>query len=212
MWFRCAADQGLPRAMHILGVVALYAGDSELAIEWFRKAAAANWQYSFYPLGRLLEESGDLDGAYEAYDRGARLDCADSRGGLCQLIVNHSIESHYAIALHLTKADAEKGCRSAQARLALIYQDGLGVELDSHAAFSWWLKSAEQGHPVAQLVVGYAYHNGEYLERDHAAAVRFLMASAAQGSDLAKNYLRNISEELTTAERQKLQELDATRH
>lgn len=93
-----------------------------------------------------------------------------------------------------------------------MYHEGLGVERDSARACSWWLKAAQQGHPGAQLMVGVAYHMGEYMERNHAAAVRFLMASAAQGNDLAKSYLYDIREELTAAERQQLQEFDATRH
>lgn len=63
-WFKRAADQGLPKAMYNLGVLAFYTGDRELAIAWLRKAAAANWRNALYPLGRLLEESGDFDGAF----------------------------------------------------------------------------------------------------------------------------------------------------
>jgi TPR repeat protein len=61
MWFKRAADQGLPRALHNMGVVAFRSGDNELAIEWFRKAVAADWVNSIFPLGNLLEEKGDIN-------------------------------------------------------------------------------------------------------------------------------------------------------
>ena len=78
MWFRRAADQGLPRALHNMGVLAARAEDNELAIEWFRKAVAADWLNSIFPLGKLLQESGDMQGALKIYNQGIVRGCADS--------------------------------------------------------------------------------------------------------------------------------------
>jgi TPR repeat protein len=212
MWFTRAANQGLPSAMHNLGELAQRSGDRGLAIKWFSKAVAADWRNSFFPLGKLIEENGDMEGAYDIYDRGARRDCNDSRDALCELIVTRRIESHYHIARHLTEVAAEHGRPSARARLARMYQEGLGVEQNSETAFSWWLKAAKQGHPESQFIVGCHYNKGEFDEEQKEAAVDFLLASAVQGNEQARIYLRTIENQLTSYGRDRVQQLYATKH
>jgi len=201
IWFRRAADQGLPRALHNLGVLALRSDDNELAIEWFKKAVAADWLNSMFRLARLLEEKGDISGAFEIYDRGARRGCSDSQDALSQLIVDKEIESHYDLALMLTERAAQQGSPIAQTRLGTIYHEGLGVERNPELAASWFLKAAQRGHPGAQLMIGGFCHLGVGVKANRLAAMRFLLASAAQGNELAKAYLPDVVAELTPEER-----------
>lgn len=213
MWFKRAADQGLPRALHNLGVVAFRSGDNELAIEWFKKAVAADWLNSMCPLGKLLEEKNDISGAFEIYDRGARRGCSDSQDALSQLILHKEIESHYDLALFLTERAAQQGRSSAQTRLGMMYHEGQGVEQDPELAASWFLQAAQRGHPGAQLMIGGFYHMGIGIKADRLAAMRFLLASAAQGNEIAQACLPRVEAELTPEEKSQLEsEATAAKH
>lgn len=203
-WFRRAADQGLPRAMHNLGVVAFRLGDNDLAIEWYRKAAAGNWLNSMCPLGKLLEERNDVSGAFEVLDRGARGGNFDSQEALSDLILKQEIESHYDLALLLTERAAKGGHISAQMRLGLMYHEGQGVERSPEQAAEWLLQAAQRGHPGAQAMIGGFYHLGIGVEVNRLTAMRFLLLSAAQGNEIAHAYLPRVRADLTVQEKAQL--------
>jgi uncharacterized protein len=57
-WFRRAADQGLARAKHNLGVLAQRTNREEEAKAWFWRAAEDGWLPSVMALGALTEQSG----------------------------------------------------------------------------------------------------------------------------------------------------------
>lgn len=203
-WFQRAADQGLPRAMHNLGVVAYEMGNKDLAIEWFGKAAARNWLNSMCPLGRLLEEMNDVSGAFEILDRGARGGNFDSQEALCDLILKKEIESHYDLALFLTERAANDGHAFAQMRLGMMYHEGQGVERSPAQAAVWLLQAAQRGHPGAQVMIGGFYHLGIGVEVNRLAAMRFLLLSAAQGNETAHAYLPRVRTDLTVQEKAQL--------
>jgi len=212
-WFKRAAAQGLPKAMHNLGVIAFQANDRALAMKWFRKAVAGGWRNSIVPLGMLLKENGNVDEAFTTFQHGIQLGCPDSEDALSQLIVDKEIEAHYELARSQTIRAAEQGSAIAQVRLALIYNEALGVERDPGKAMSLYLQAAKQGHSGAQLAAGVALHMGFCLKQDRVAAMRFLMASAAQGNDGAEIYLRDVEKDLTPEESQMLaRDRAATRH
>jgi TPR repeat protein len=56
---------------------------------------------------------------------------------------------NYAEAELLLLPAAEKGDALAQCLLGNLYQLGLGVEVDTAKAISWYRKSAEQGYGLA---------------------------------------------------------------
>lgn len=201
MWFRRAAAQGLPRALHNLGVLAAQSEDHELAIEWFRKAVAADWRNSMYLLGRLLEEKGDLEGALKVYNRGIAKDCTNSMHAMSKLIIDRQLSRHYESARNMCERAVAQGHVGARAQLAQIYHEGLGVQPDPKQAISLWLKAAWQGHLGAQLMIGVTCDIGQYLKEDRVAAMRFLSASAAQGNEGAEACLRRVERNLTPEER-----------
>lgn len=201
MWFRRAADQGLPRALHNMGVMAVRSEDNELAIDWFRKAVAADWRNSMFPLGGLLEESGDINGALETYNLGIVKGCADSMHAMSRLIIDNEIKGLYENARIWCERATAQGHAGAQMQLAQIYHEGLGVQPDPKQAVSLWLKAARQGHSGAQVWIGVACDMGFVLKEDRVAAMRFLSASAAQDNEAAKVYLPSVERKLTPQER-----------
>lgn len=201
IWFQRAADQGLPRALHNMGVVAFDAGDKELAIEWFRKAVAAGWRNSIHPLGRLLEENGDIQGAFETYNQGVTTGCTDSMAAMGRLVIDNEIEELYGKARIWCEKAVANGHLGAHMQLAQIFHEGLGIKTDPKQAISLWLRAAWQGHPGGQLMIGMACDVGLVLKKDRVAAMRFLSASAAQGNDGASACLQSVGRTLTHKEK-----------
>src|SRR4051794_38712804 len=79
-WFRCAADQGLAKAKHNLGVLHWQDQEgSQEAIAWLHAAAQDGWLPSIHLLGILLEQRGDSETARRYYLTAARRGHADSQ-------------------------------------------------------------------------------------------------------------------------------------
>ncbi|MFZ5672099.1 MAG: tetratricopeptide repeat protein [Pseudomonadota bacterium] len=201
IWTRRAAAQGLPRAMHNLGVQAVWAGDNELAFEWFRKAVAAGWSNSLFPLGGLLEERGDMSGAIEIYQRGIERDCASSMLAMTRLVIDGEIEKLYPNAHDWCVRAYKQGNIEAHVWLARLYHEGLGVERSAQKAVPLWMTAAQHGHAQAQLMIGLACETGVVLKEDRIAAMRFYSASANQGNEGARICLESLQRKLTPAER-----------
>lgn len=200
-WLRRAANQGLPRAFHNMGVLAAQAEDNPAAIAWFRKAVAADWRNSIFPLGKLLQASGDMPGALDIYNRGIVTGCADSMHAMSELILEREISELYENAHIWCEKAVAKGHVGAHMQLARIYHEGLGVQPDPRQAVSLWLRAAWRGHPGAQLMIGVACDVGGVLKEDRVAAMHFLSASAAQGNEGGKACLGSLERKLTRSER-----------
>lgn len=82
---------------------------------------------------------------------------------------------------------AESGDPEAQAALAGLYAQGLGVPLDPSRAVRWFRRAAEQGHTIAQLNLGDYYVRGFGVARDPAQAWFWLSLAAKQGNRWAAN-------------------------
>ena len=79
-------------------------------------------------------------------------------------------------------ARADSGDAQAQAKLALAYLRGEGVQSDAAAAARWSAPAAEAGQPIAQYLLGTLYGQGEGVKLDTARAFRLFQASAAKGN------------------------------
>jgi hypothetical protein len=199
-WFRRAADAGLPRAQHNMGVLTLRFGHRDDSIGWFRLAFENGWGPSAFALGSLLEEEGDIKGAVAAFEIGAQQECALSQDALGRMALEEETEESFKVARYWSEKAAEQDCVEAQARLGTIFHEGLGVVRDPQQAASWWLQAAQRGHAGAQAMLGAACHLGIGVEAHRLRAARWLMASAAQGNPLAKAYLPRVAAELTPDE------------
>ncbi|MGE0237990.1 MAG: tetratricopeptide repeat protein [Parvibaculaceae bacterium] len=201
MWFRRAAEKGLPKAFHNLGVLAAKSNDNELAIQWFSKAVAADWRNSIFPLGHLLEESGDTVGAVDTYNLGIQKGCPDSMVAMADRVIAKQIEHLYENARIWCERAVAQGHVGAHATLATIFHEGLGVKRSPPDAVQLWLKAARQGHPGAQLMIGMSCEMGLVLRQDRVAAMRFFSASAAQGNEGAEACLWSLEQRLTPEEK-----------
>jgi uncharacterized protein len=201
LWFRRAADAGLPRAQHNMGVLAARAERPAESIQWFRRAVNGGWRPSIFALGSLLEEQGDREGALGAFKMGAQQECALSQDALGRLALEEETEESYQVARYWSEKAAAQNHAEAQTRLGTIFHEGLGVARDPEHAMWWFLQAVKQNHAGAQAMLGVAAHLGVGVEADRFNAMRMLMLSAAQGNEMAKAYLPTVSAELTSDER-----------
>ncbi len=84
---------------------------------------------------------------------------------------------------------AQKGDKTAQHNLAVLYQDGLGVEANAKLALYWYEQAAKQGEAEAQFMAGLMYSQGEGSNQNYTKAVYWYEKAAAQGHHEAMNNL-----------------------
>ena len=76
---------------------------------------------------------------------------------------------------------AERGSGDAQYNIGILYQYGLGVEIDFAVAALWYRRAAEQSHPNAQAKLGYLLARGLGIAKDLAESARWFREAAEQG-------------------------------
>jgi len=113
----------------------------------------------------------------------------------------------YATALRELKPLAEKGNSFAQATLAEMYGDGLGVEQNYNTAVKWWKLAAEQGNNYAHEMLGFMYAKGRGVIRDNVYAYMWLNVAAATGLSNAVKNLDILEKQMTTAQIAEAQKL-----
>jgi uncharacterized protein len=190
-WFRRAAEQGLAKAKHNLGVLYWHGedGEPEEALNWFRAAAKAGWLPSIFVLGTLVERGGNIEKAITLYQIAAQGGHANAQDALSRLHFDRETEKDYEIARKWAEAAAEQGNAFAIARLGTIYHEGCGVQRDPKRAAVYFLEAANLGHDGAQLLTGVGMHLGIDAPADRIEAAHWLLRSATQGNEGAKAYL-----------------------
>lgn len=88
---------------------------------------------------------------------------------------------NFSQAMRLLLQFAEKGDADAQHKVAIMYQNGLGVVASEDLAFKWMKASAESGYPIAQHGLGFMYMEGECVEKDINKAVEWFEKAADEG-------------------------------
>jgi len=88
---------------------------------------------------------------------------------------------HFSRAMQLLSPLAARDNAEAQHRLAIMYQNGLGVVANPEAAVNWMRRAAEAGHALAQHGMGFMYMEGDCVEQNGAEAVRWFTKAAEQG-------------------------------
>lgn len=89
---------------------------------------------------------------------------------------------------------AHAGHPDAQYRLAIMYQNGLGMVANPIEAARWMRAAAEQGLGLAQHGLGFMYLQGECVAQDDAQAVQWFRLAADQGLTGAQVTLASLYE------------------
>jgi len=88
---------------------------------------------------------------------------------------------HFSLAMRLLLPIAEAGSPEAQYRVAIMYQNGLGVTENPSMAAKWMESAAQQGLELAQHGLGFMYMEGECVEQAGEQAVAWFTKAAEQG-------------------------------
>ena len=84
---------------------------------------------------------------------------------------------------------AERGDASAQFKLALRYDVGLGVPQNYAESVKWLRKAADQDFVKAQYNLGCMYDNGQGISQNHAEAAKWFRKAAEHGYASAQKNL-----------------------
>jgi len=87
----------------------------------------------------------------------------------------------FAQSLALLGPIADAGNAEAQYRLAIMYQNGLGVVRNELLAMKWMIAAANQDFPLAQHGLGFMYMEGDCVAKNGAKAVEWFRKAAEQG-------------------------------
>ena len=88
---------------------------------------------------------------------------------------------NFAQSLALLGPIAEKGDADSQYRLAIMYQNGLGVVRNELLAMKWMVSAANQGFAMAQHGLGFMYMDGDCVAKNGEKAVFWFKKAAEQG-------------------------------
>lgn len=88
---------------------------------------------------------------------------------------------NFAQSLAMLGPIAEKGHADAQYRLAIMYQNGLGVVRNELLAVKWMIAAANQDLPYAQHGLGFMYMEGDCVMKNGEKAVAWFSKAAEQG-------------------------------
>ena len=87
---------------------------------------------------------------------------------------------------------AQKGDKTAQHNLAVLYQDGLGVEANAKLALYWYEKAAAQGHHEAMNNLAARYATGTGVKQDMNKAKMWYKKAAQAGNIHATTMLKQL--------------------
>ena len=99
------------------------------------------------------------------------------------------VQGAFSIAHQLALPLADNGDVRAQAMLAGLYGDGLGVARDLVSAFEWCQKAAMQGDSTAQTNLARMYTFGDGVEQNYTQAKSLLELAASKGNPVAEYQL-----------------------
>lgn len=71
--------------------------------------------------------------------------------------------------------------------MGVMYAKGLGVEVDYHKAFEFYMKSALRNYAQAQNNVAFCYVSGQGVKKDYSKAMEWYLKAAQQNHAEAQN-------------------------
>jgi len=194
-WWREAGSQGDTRAqvnlayMYTVGFTDVEKNEKE-ALKWWHKAADASHAGAQFELGQIhfenawaLKESSRSEAIQEmnearrwwkkagqqghAEAQGWLGSCYDKNAGVFGMTLDHAESAKWY------KMAAKKGVSFAQAALADMYADGIGLRQNWVEAVQWYRAAAGQGHITASQTLGHMYASGDVLAQDYLEAAKW---------------------------------------
>jgi len=99
----------------------------------------------------------------------------------------------YTLAYEYLCKSAEGGNPEAQYNLAFLYYNGVGVQQNVKAAFSWYLAAANLGHDPSMAILGEMYLSAINGIRECDKAIKWIEKAADEGNVGAMRQLANMS-------------------
>ena len=161
--------------------------DFESAAKWARMAAVAGSPNGQALLGYILtsgpQSIRDLDEAHQWYERSAAAGCPQGHLGYALSLARRATDGNAfrQVAEQLRRAAAAQ-LGSAVYLLAVLTEDGRGVECDPARAAQLFREAAEKGHCAAWVRWGLKLIEGRDVELDLVAGEGWLRKAAHAGS------------------------------
>lgn len=114
--------------------------------------------------------------------------------------------------------NALRGEKIAQFETGVMFERGIGVELNQTQASKWYEKAAIQGHKDAQFNIGIMYATGRGVEQNDKFAMMWLASAAKQGDKESRTLLlemidgkSNSNTHINSVEKDSLQDIKPIR-
>lgn len=91
-----------------------------------------------------------------------------------------------------TYTAALRGEKEAQFEVGVMFERGIGIDLNQSQAAKWYEKAAIQGHIDAQYNIGIMYAGGRGVEQNDQFAMMWLASSAKQGDKDSRKLLLTL--------------------
>lgn len=91
-----------------------------------------------------------------------------------------------------TYTAALRGDKVAQFQTGVVYERGIGMDVNQSHAAQWYLKSAQQGYVDAQYNVALMYIGGRGVEQNTTAGMMWLASAAKAGDKEARKLLLDV--------------------
>jgi len=198
LWFRKAADLGLPQGQFNLGNMYIHGRgvpQSQLeARQWYARAAMQGFAPAENEMGVT---SADPTEAMKWYQMAAAQGYAPAMNNIGVLYAQGrgTVQDLVQAAAWYRNA-AELGLASAQNNLGTMAATGKGMDLNDVEAFEWFERSAEQHHGPAALNLGTMYATGRGTPANPTMAYAWLRIALAMDQPVARELIEGVKKQL----------------
>lgn len=121
-----------------------------------------------------------------------------ARAGLDEGLAAYAV-GNFDTAAREFATQAELGDATAQYHLAVLYEDGQGVDKDLARAAHWYRQAADQGDVDAYFALGMLHAKGKGVARDMSQAYFWLDQAAAYGHHRAREEREKVARRIEDA-------------
>lgn len=172
------------------GIVAYQEGNFDRAEKYWTRAAERGQSSAMYSLGRLYQYGDlgepDLKQAGHWYRQAANQGVTPAKYLLASILFDRG---EYDEAATWMSQAAKEDYTRAQHDLALMYEEGKGLQTSPEEAARWYLKAAEGGYEPAVFKMVQIYLNGEGVPKNPTLAFDWATRAAQTGNADAKYLL-----------------------